>query len=181
MARNTIKRMVQSKIRGVTNQNGYNDHFYRIYDDEGRIVGSKEGITTVPAEMMPRQAKVKVNLDGFKPRATIESLHPSLPGSPQHVIPQSQRRDADIVAEGRDPGATWTVQKQNWRNTPAQGELETLKEGGYAHHRPDPRTLENRRAPRPQGGGTDGATARSWGNSTPTEPTPGDGPTDTDD
>jgi hypothetical protein len=178
MAKNTIKRMVQSKIRGVTNANGYNDHFYRIYDEEGRIVGSKEGITTLPGEMMPRQAHVKVDLEGFQPRATSESLHPSIPDS-DHVIPQSQRRDADIVAEGRAPGATRTVQRQDWRTTPAQGEAEKTLDDGYALHRPTPDMLRARAAAPAPSGSTAGNETMTWGKppaQPPTPPPPAPGP-----
>jgi hypothetical protein len=128
MAKNTIANMRKENWRGITGQNGYNDHFYRIYDDDGRIAGSKEGIVTVPGEMMPRQAHVEVNLDGFQPRAVFSDT------KPRAFTPRSE-----IQAEGGQPGDTWTVQKQNWRTTPAQGELKKFKEGGYdAKHRPAP-------------------------------------------
>lgn len=82
----------QEKV-GITGFNGYNDHFYRVYDDQGRIVASKEGITTNPAEMAPRERFVKRNLDAYQPRAKDPTVKPT----------------AFIEAEGREPGDTNTV------------------------------------------------------------------------
>jgi len=141
MEKNTIKKMRDKNIRGITGQNGYNDHFYRIYDEDGRIAGSKEGIVTVPSEMMPRQAHVEVNLDGFKPTANFDSMRP---------VDQTFQPRSAIEAEGRNAGDTWTVQKQNWRNTPAQGELAKFEAGGYdAKHRPTPKAPVTPPAPTP--------------------------------
>jgi hypothetical protein len=42
----------------------------------GRIVASKEGITTIPAELAPRERLVKRNLDAFVPRVVDKTVRP---------------------------------------------------------------------------------------------------------
>jgi len=69
MAKTAIQKMREETWNGITDQNGRNPFFYRAYDEEGRIVASKEGIVTVPAEMQPRSRLVKPDLSVFDPQA----------------------------------------------------------------------------------------------------------------
>lgn len=57
---NAIQQMNKelNKLSAI-NQNGYNDNFYPVYDDMGRVIGSKEGIVTVPSEMTALHEKYK--------------------------------------------------------------------------------------------------------------------------
>jgi len=70
---NSIKKMRENTWRGVTDQNGNNPHFYRIYDWEGRVVAGKEGIVTIPAELAPRERHVKRDISGYVPKVDDKS------------------------------------------------------------------------------------------------------------
>jgi len=102
-----IQKMRENTWNGITGQNGSNDHFYRVYDKEGKIVGSKEGIVTNPSEMMPRSVNVDFDLSGFKPEAVDPTVRPR----------------AFIEVDGKEPGETLQVNGQKWRMEAAKGEL----------------------------------------------------------
>lgn len=86
---NSIKAMREATYNGVIDQNGNNKDFYRSYETDGKIAGSKEGIVTIPTELTPRQAHVDKS-------ATIEKDF-------------APKFDAEKAAE-REP-----VQAQEWR------------------------------------------------------------------
>jgi len=102
--------MRENTWRGVTDQNGHNKHFYRMYDHKGRVVGSPEGIVTTPAELSPRERFVERNLEGFQPRAVDPTVRPK----------------AFLQAEDRDPGATLTVNVINNQRYPGKAESEKV-------------------------------------------------------
>jgi len=75
MAKTEISRMRADTWNGITDQNGHNPFPYRVYDNDGRIVASKEGIVTVPTEMQPRSRLVPKNVDAYEPKVT-DSTNP---------------------------------------------------------------------------------------------------------
>jgi hypothetical protein len=109
--KNTIAKMREATWNGVIDQNGYNKHFYNLYDDEGRIVGSQQGIQTVPAELAPRERFVERNLEGFQPRADFSE-----------EVKHAQTVKAFIPVVGKEPGETLTVNKQVGRVHGTRGE-----------------------------------------------------------
>jgi len=105
---NTIAKMREATWNGVIDQNGSNDHFYRVYDKDGRIAGSKEGIVTVPAELTPRQAHVD------KSKSIEKDYQPQTLDA--QVLPKKF-----IEVEGKEIGETVQVNGQAWRATPIKG------------------------------------------------------------
>jgi len=112
-----ITKMRMDTWNGIADQNGYNKHFYRLYDEQGRIVGTQEGITTVPADLTPRQRLVDIDLSGFKPIADFNTVRPA------DVTLQPK---ANFVAEDGEPGDTLTVNSVKWRNVPIRDAAENL-------------------------------------------------------
>ena len=74
--KNTIQKMREATWRGSVDQNGNNPFFYRMYDEKGRVVATKEGITTTPTELAPRERLVKRELDAFVPLAEDKTVRP---------------------------------------------------------------------------------------------------------
>jgi len=98
---------IAREAMGVTDQNGYNPLFYRAYDEKGRVAHTKEGITTIPTEMTPREGRVERDLTPFTPK-----------------IEDGQSRPRNFKTDdGKDRSTSVGVQG---RNVPIRGETDAM-------------------------------------------------------
>jgi len=86
-------------------QNGNNTYVDGLYDSEGRVVGSKAGIITVPAEMTPRQRLVN------KKESVAKAYQPvaeKVDGLKSFI---AEKNGLDIEANKKRPASTRTLKK----------------------------------------------------------------------
>lgn len=113
MAKEKTKIQLQREAtyRGAIDQNGNNPIFYRAYDEDGRVAGTKEGITTLPRELAPREKNVKRDVSVYSPKVVDAQ-----------VIPK-----AFIEVEGESvPLSKTQAHGMEWRTTPTVGEAEEM-------------------------------------------------------